>query len=328
MRFLLGIGYVGLFFGFFNPVFLLFPLFTLVPYYIYKFILNVKKKRYFNSEGFLEHKRKIDFTIKEYNEISNYVRIIPNNNVFVHKETSGEHSHLAKFENTSKHNYIRDRNKKDLKASNVHQASLQIVRKASEEPIKYLCKYFNIKPTEENIEQLEGIGENISRMENTFRNLELRQKEITNDFNPPKFMLKYFHKELMEQIGMDLPKIGAVYSQYIFEYISAGGNSSQRTVIDFDAETVESTTKYISDGIKYNKSAKKQRSLMTNKLRTQIKERDDYTCLMCAVSTDEHPLILLEIDHIFPVSKGGLSTEDNLQTLCWKCNRTKSDKVL
>ncbi|WP_256948040.1 HNH endonuclease [Streptococcus pneumoniae] len=29
-----------------------------------------------------------------------------------------------------------------------------------------------------------------------------------------------------------------------------------------------------------------------------------------------------------PVSKGGLSTPDNLQTLCWKCNRSKSNKIL
>lgn len=325
---LLIIGYLGLFTGIFIPPFLILPLLTIVPYYSYKLILNIKKKRYFNSEEFLEHKRKIDSTIKEYNEISNYVHSIPNSNIFVPKDVSGEHSHLAKFENTSKHNYVRDRNEKKLKDNNVHQASLQVVRKASEEPIKYLSKYFNIKPTEENLEQLEEIGENIARMENTIKNLELREKEITNDFNPPKFILKHFHDELMEQIGMDLPKIDVNYSQYIFEYVSAGGNSSQRTVIDFDGETVEATARYIIDRIKYNKSANRQRALMTNKLRTLIKERDNYTCQTCTVSINEHPLILLEIDHIVPVSKGGLSTEDNLQTLCWKCNRTKSDKIL
>ena len=28
-----------------------------------------------------------------------------------------------------------------------------------------------------------------------------------------------------------------------------------------------------------------------------------------------------------PVSRGGMSTPDNLQTLCWRCNRTKSNKT-
>ncbi len=33
--------------------------------------------------------------------------------------------------------------------------------------------------------------------------------------------------------------------------------------------------------------------------------------------------LLLEIDHIIPVSKHGCTVENNLQTLCWKCNREK-----
>ena len=31
---------------------------------------------------------------------------------------------------------------------------------------------------------------------------------------------------------------------------------------------------------------------------------------------------------IIPVAKGGLTEESNLQTLCWKCNRSKSDKIM
>ena len=49
---------------------------------------------------------------------------------------------------------------------------------------------------------------------------------------------------------------------------------------------------------------------------------------ICGNSTHEEPNLLLEIDHIIPVSKGGCTVEDNLQTLCWKCNRSKSDKII
>ena len=38
--------------------------------------------------------------------------------------------------------------------------------------------------------------------------------------------------------------------------------------------------------------------------------------------------LLLEIDHIVPIVKGGLTTEDNLQTSCWKCNRSKGSKLI
>ena len=74
--------------------------------------------------------------------------------------------------------------------------------------------------------------------------------------------------------------------------------------------------------------AKEQRAIMTSKLRTHIKERDNYTCCQCGNSIQNEPNLLLEIDHIIPVSKGGLTQEDNLQTLCWKCNRSKGAKII
>lgn len=35
----------------------------------------------------------------------------------------------------------------------------------------------------------------------------------------------------------------------------------------------------------------------------------------------------LQVDHIHPVSKGGLTVKDNLQVLCRKCNQQKSNKI-
>ena len=66
---------------------------------------------------------------------------------------------------------------------------------------------------------------------------------------------------------------------------------------------------------------------MTANLRNFIKTRDNHTCRYCPVSLVAEPHLLLEVDHIVPVSKGGLSAPDNLQTLCWRCNRTKSNKI-
>lgn len=67
---------------------------------------------------------------------------------------------------------------------------------------------------------------------------------------------------------------------------------------------------------------------MTARLRGHIKHRDNYTCLKCGVSVAAEPHLLLEVDHIMPVSKGGLSVPENLQTLCWRCNRRKGAKVV
>ncbi|WP_342213585.1 HNH endonuclease [Nocardia wallacei] len=66
--------------------------------------------------------------------------------------------------------------------------------------------------------------------------------------------------------------------------------------------------------------------LMTSQLRTMIKGRDNYTCRNCSVSVAAEPQLLLKANHIVPVSRGGLTTPDNLQALCWRCNRTKSNR--
>ena len=67
---------------------------------------------------------------------------------------------------------------------------------------------------------------------------------------------------------------------------------------------------------------------MTNNLREQIKRRDGYKCVCCGASLEDEPHLLLEIDRIIPVSKGGKTLPENLQTLCWRCNRSKSDKLI
>ena len=52
-----------------------------------------------------------------------------------------------------------------------------------------------------------------------------------------------------------------------------------------------------------------------------VYRRDGGRCVYCG-STEN-----LQIDHIIPFSKGGASTVENLQLLCAKCNREKSDHI-
>jgi hypothetical protein len=52
-------------------------------------------------------------------------------------------------------------------------------------------------------------------------------------------------------------------------------------------------------------------------MRALVLERDAHRCQHCNSN------LWLEIDHILPVSKGGESVLDNLQTLCRSCNRAK-----
>jgi 5-methylcytosine-specific restriction endonuclease McrA len=71
-------------------------------------------------------------------------------------------------------------------------------------------------------------------------------------------------------------------------------------------------------------------------LRRLIFRRDGYRCQECGLVGEEKkcpsgsftyptvmPATFLSIDHIKPKSKGGESTEENLRTLCTRCNTLK-----
>ena len=57
-------------------------------------------------------------------------------------------------------------------------------------------------------------------------------------------------------------------------------------------------------------------------LRYQIMKRDGFKCVLCGATSEDSKL---EIDHIQPVIEGGNSDIENLQTLCFECNRGKRD---
>lgn len=56
-------------------------------------------------------------------------------------------------------------------------------------------------------------------------------------------------------------------------------------------------------------------------LRKQVFERDAYRCVKCGSWKD------LCADHIYPESKGGPTTLENMQTLCRPCNASKGARV-
>ncbi len=61
-------------------------------------------------------------------------------------------------------------------------------------------------------------------------------------------------------------------------------------------------------------------------LRYTILKRDGFHCVKCGRTPARDPNVQLHVDHIVAWSRGGETTEDNLQTLCADCNLGKSDR--
>lgn len=75
-----------------------------------------------------------------------------------------------------------------------------------------------------------------------------------------------------------------------------------------------------------------QRRYIRSSDKEAVFERDNYTCQICGISRDFledlcpglGDYLLLEADHIRSVKRGGSGNDiDNLQCLCWRCNRKK-----
>lgn len=67
-------------------------------------------------------------------------------------------------------------------------------------------------------------------------------------------------------------------------------------------------------------------------VRWEVFEDDEFTCYLCEEVLDPETLSphpkSLTIDHVLPISRGGLDERDNVRTACLDCNRRKNDSLL
>lgn len=69
----------------------------------------------------------------------------------------------------------------------------------------------------------------------------------------------------------------------------------------------------------------KERRAMTPKMRLAVIHADAYKCRACGAGAD---VAQLHVDHILPISRGGKTDFENLQTLCEACNLAKSSNIV
>ncbi len=119
----------------------------------------------------------------------------------------------------------------------------------------------------------------------------------------------------------DLKRYGIPYSQDT--YRRKFGNWRKVLIVAYN-----SVDKSIDNLIDNNQSNVSQIENQTKTAREEISirkrflvfKRDSFSCILCRRSGVG---IKLEVDHKIPLAKGGSNSLDNLQTLCFECNRGK-----
>ena len=211
------------------------------------------------------------------------------------------------------------------------EVSATVFASAENNPLEYIVKNFypNKKSYPEQIRKLYILIEELETLRDAkqiIENYKADYQQYLGDV--PAFIMENDEAGFYSRLGFANIDESVLTVEYKFSYTSNGGMARRSFIVPMTEETIIELIKLLESKLTASAFAKEQRTLMTKKLREFIKKRDNYTCCNCGNSIYAEPNLLLEIDHIIPVSKGGCTEEKNLQTLCWKCNRSKSDKII
>ena len=231
--------------------------------------------------------------------------------------------------NDDEYNYIRPY-KKTITPFTA-DVSAAVFSSAENNPLEYVVKQFypNKKSYPEQIQKLYHLVEELETLRDAkqiIENYKVEYQQYLGDV--PDFIMENDEAGFYSRLGFANIDENVLTVEYKFSYTSGGGMAQRSFTVPMTEETIVELIKVLENKLTASALAKEQRNLMTKKLREFIKNRDNFTCCNCGNSTHIEPNLLLEIDHIIPVAKGGCTVEDNLQTLCWKCNRSKSDKII
>lgn len=108
---------------------------------------------YFNSERFSYIKLSIQKYIKNCNDLNHHINELKT--AFI-KIKSYDYGNGQLYDN-SNYNFARKEWSLVTKSKYIHHCSASVLKNASNQPFKYLCKYFNIETKEETLSSFESV---------------------------------------------------------------------------------------------------------------------------------------------------------------------------
>lgn len=280
---------------------------------------------YYDSPDFAKIKETCEVLMSTQREFNEYI----NEKVQSISKLFGTRVVRTETTHEDEYNYIRPY-KKTITPFTA-EVSATVFASAENNPLEYIvkCFYPHKSSYPEQIQKLYQLVEELETLRDAKQIIENYKEEYQQYLGDvPAFIMENDEAGFYSRLGFANIDESTLTVEYKFAYTSGGGMAQRSFTVPMTEETIAELIKVLESKLTASAFAKEQRTLMTKKLREHIKERDNYTCCNCGNSTHAEPNLLLERDHIIPVSKGGRTEESNLQTLCWKCNRAKSNKIV
>ena len=287
-------------------------------------IKNNKILEYYESTDFLKIKETCEVLMNTQREFNEYIK----EKIESISKLFGTRVVRNETINEDEYQYIRPY-KKTITPFTA-EVSATVFASAENNPLDYVIKNFypNKNHYPEQIQKLHLLVEELETLKEAKQIIENHKKDYQQYLGDvPDFIMNEDESGFYSRLGFANIDESVLNVEYKFSYTSGGGMAKRAFSVPMTEETIVELITALESKLTASAFTKEQRALMTKKLREFIKNRDNFTCCNCGNSTHTEPNLLLEIDHIIPVSKGGYTVEENLQTLCWKCNRSKSNKL-
>lgn len=180
------------------------------------------------------------------------------------------------------------------------------------------------------------ISKALDNVENNRFKFSLYSKEISSchygefEETTQKYNLKTLKKYEKKIIQKTIKKpCTSLTMRVVLKRTDIGGNYKETKQAFYKEEDIKNVLtrvqdkrgiRYMDDGV-WQSIVKVERAKVSNKMRFAVFARDHERCVKCGSRRN------LEIDHIYPISKGGKTEMSNLQTLCHRCNVKKGSSI-
>ena len=185
---------------------------------------------YYKSSSFLEIKKQINTYINDCNELNRHIEDLKHTRLISDRTDYG----TADYQDSSKWKYQRKHLNAQEFAPNIHNCSRTVCSNAQKKPFEYVCKYFGIKATEENLLSFENILNNFEAAEEGKRHLQDEKKRVLDSVQNdiPALIRRFSKKKLEQNLGFEQIDMSTTYfPKYVFQYISSGGNASTQCAL-------------------------------------------------------------------------------------------------
>lgn len=166
-------------------------------------------------------------------------------------------------------------------------------------------------------------GDVLYKKENSLLDTWLKRFWMTNGFDAVCACEKrLFDKEVKKPVTYFKINVRLYWTNIQGRRLSCKSNEFfEPEILEIIAKLQEKTNGYYTDPELWQSICRVERGKVSNKMRFAVYKRDGNRCRKCGSKYD------LEVDHIYPISKGGKTSFDNLQTLCHRCNAEKSNRI-